>query len=243
MKRMFGRIAIGSAAVALVVAASATSASAHVGIDTLGDVEQGSFATIGFTVPNERDDDGTVQVQVQMPQDHPITFVSVQPVPGWTITTTTHTLAEPIVLDDGDSITEAVDTITWKADGDTQIGAGQFQSFWVSAGPMPTDVDSLAFPTLQTYASGEEVAWIEAPNADGSEPEHPAPILGLTAPGGDAAVPTPDAPASVTSDDSDDADDSDALAITALVVGGCGLVAGIAGIVLARRSRSTPRPA
>jgi uncharacterized protein YcnI len=54
-------------------------ASAHVTIDTLGPVEQGSFAKLGFSVPNERDDAGTVTIRAQMPQDHPIAFVSVQP--------------------------------------------------------------------------------------------------------------------------------------------------------------------
>jgi hypothetical protein len=35
---------------------------------------------------------------------------------------------------------------------------GEFDWFWVSAGPLPTDVDSLLFPTIQIYSSGEEVA-------------------------------------------------------------------------------------
>jgi hypothetical protein len=49
---------------------------------------------------------------------------------------------------------------------------------------MPTDVDSLAFPTVQGYSSGEEVAWIDPIGDDGTEPEHPAPTLELVA--GDA---------------------------------------------------------
>lgn len=82
---------------------------------------------------------------------------------------------------DGDELTEAVDTITWTATGDTQIGPGQFQEFWISAGPMPTVVDSPSFPAVQTYSSGEEVAWIDPPNPDGSEPDRPAPTLQLVA--------------------------------------------------------------
>ena len=102
---------------------------------------------------------GTVLVQLQMPTDTPIPFVLVEPVPGWwEITTTTTQLDPPFVLEDGDELTEAVDTITWTATGDTQIGPGQFQEFWISAGPMPTGVDSLSFPAVQTYSSGEEVA-------------------------------------------------------------------------------------
>jgi hypothetical protein len=33
-------------------------------------------------VPNERDDADTVMIKVQMPQDHPIAFVSVHAEPG-----------------------------------------------------------------------------------------------------------------------------------------------------------------
>ena len=45
---------------------------------------------------------------------------------------------------------------------------------------MPTDVTELAFPAVQTYSSGEEVAWIDTA-ADGAEPEHPAPTVQLVA--------------------------------------------------------------
>jgi uncharacterized protein DUF1775 len=83
---------------------------------------------------------------------------------------------------EGGTLTEAVDTITWTATGDTQINPGEFDWFWVSAGPLPTDVDSLAFPAIQTYSSGEEVAWIEPIGPDGEEPEHPAPTVELVAP-------------------------------------------------------------
>ena len=176
---MGGLTCVVTTAVALAV--TAMSASAHVTIDTFGPVEQGSFSKLGFSVPNERDDAGTVTISVQMPQDRPIAFVSVQPKPGWEVETTTRTLETP-VEGEGGTITEAVDTITWTATGDTQINPGEFDWFWVSAGPLPTDVDSLSFPTIQTYSSGEEVAWIEPIGADGTEPEHPAPTVELVAP-------------------------------------------------------------
>jgi uncharacterized protein len=139
------------------LAVTAMPASAHVTIDTFGPVEQGSFAKLGFSVPNERDDAGTVMIRVQMPQDHPIAFVSVQPKAGWEVETTTRTLDEPIEAESG-TISEAVDTITWTATGDAQINPGEFDWFWVSAGPLPNDVDSLSFPTVQTYSSGGRVA-------------------------------------------------------------------------------------
>ena len=38
----------------------------------------------------------------------------------------------------------------------------------------------MQFPTIQTYASGEEVRWIDEPVAEGEEePERPAPTLTL----------------------------------------------------------------
>ena len=141
---------------------------------------QGSFAKIGFSVPNERADAGTVEVTVQLPQDHPLAFVSVQPTPGWEIATTTRTLEEPLE-GEGESITEVVDTVTWTATGDSQIAPGEFELLWISAGQMPTDVTEMAFPAVQTYSSGEEVAWIEESSEGAAEPEHPAPTVQLVA--------------------------------------------------------------
>jgi periplasmic copper chaperone A len=151
--------------------------------------------------------------------------LSVQPVPGWDVTTTARTLDQPRE-GEGSSISEVVDTITWTATGDTQIAPGQFQLFWISAGQMPSDADELSFPAIQTYSSGEEVAWIETAGG-GAEPEHPAPTVDLV-----AATPA----AATTS--GDDADSSDTLAIVALVVGGVGLLAAIAALLVARRAPS-----
>ena len=187
MGRLARLVSGGVVVAAAVVGLWASSASAHVTINTLGPVTQGSFAKVGFSVPNERDDAGTVELRVQLPQDHPLAFVSVQPMPGWNIATTTRTLDEPLE-GEGGSITEVVDTITWTATGDTQIAPGQFELFWISAGQMPTDVTALAFPAVQIYSSGEEVAWIDPTTEGGPEPERPAPTLQLVAAdGGDAA--------------------------------------------------------
>ena len=155
-------------------------ASAHLTIDTLGPVTQGWFAKTGFSVPNERDDAGTVKLSVRLPQDHPLAFVSVQPMSGWEIATTTRPLEQPL-KGGGQSITEVVDTVTWAATGDSQIAPGQFELSWISAGQMPADVTELAFPAMQTYSSGEEVDWID-PTVEGeAEPERPAPTLQLVA--------------------------------------------------------------
>jgi len=219
MKRALRRAVVGSAAVAALVALPWTTASAHVTIITYGDVEGGGFATIGFNVPNERDDAATVEVAVQMPPDHPLTSVSVQPKPGWEVATTTRSV-------EGEDV---VDTITWTASDGAQIDPGEFDQFWVSVGQLPEDVESIDFPALQTYDSGEVVRWIEPTEPGAEEPEHPAPALALTAAAGN--------PTSGSADDGRDGDGT-TLAVIALIVGGLGLVAGLAGLVLARR-RST----
>ena len=216
------------AVVALVVASTAPEASAHVTIDTLGDAAKGSFAKLGFSVPNERDDSGTVMLRVQLPPDHPLAFVSVQPKAGWSIETTTRQLDVPVEAD-GASIDVVVDTITWTATGDTQIGPHQFDSFWISAGLMPTDVDSLSFPTIQTYASGEEVAWIDATPSTGEEPEHPVPTVRLVARAG-----APDSDAQPSASD-DGADSDGTLAVVALIVGVVATAVGVAALLTGRR--------
>lgn len=231
VRGVVGVLVAGAAAVGLF----AGGASAHVTIDTLGTVEQGSFAKLGFSVPNERDDAGTVKLSVQMPQDHPLTFVSVQPKAGWEISTTMRTLDNPMEVF-GTSISEVIDTITWTATGDTQIAPGQFDQFWISAGPMPSDVQELAFPAVQTYSSDEEVAWIEPTPADGEEPEHPAPTVQLVA----AAASEGEASgtdANAGADDDDGDGDGTALAVIALIVGAVGVLIGCLGLVTARNAR------
>jgi uncharacterized protein YcnI len=225
IRSVLGAVAVVAASVGL----WSTSASAHVTITTYGPVAQGSFSKIGFSVPNERDDAGTVALRVQLPEDHPLAYVSVQPMPGWDVATTTRALDAP--LDgEGGSIDEVVDTITWTATGDTQIAPGEFELFWISAGQLPTDVDELVFPAIQTYSSGEEVAWIET----GEDAELPAPTVALTAvdgaSGDTAATTVPPATAS-SSDDGG----SDALGIVALVVAGAALVVAVVGVAASRR--------
>jgi uncharacterized protein YcnI len=228
-----------AAAAAVVVAASAAvagTASAHVTIPDPG--VKGGFSIVTFSVPNERDDAGTVSLEVQLPQDHPLGFVSVQPKPGWTVETTMRTLDEPIEVF-GEELTQVVDTVTWT--GGT-IEPGQFDTFSLSVGPLPDDVDAVEFPAIQTYSSGEEVAWIEETPEGGEEPEHPAPVLtlvdaeegeevshgGATSSDGDQNEAAAD-----VSDDSDDG--TDAVAVAALVVGTIAVVLAGAALVMGRR--------
>ena len=70
-------------------------------------------------------------------------------VPGWTVTPTKQALPAP-VTEGNITIKEAVTSVTWTAKPGTMIAPGQFAEFEISAGPVP-DVDSLQFPTTQTY--------------------------------------------------------------------------------------------
>ncbi|MFU8875473.1 DUF1775 domain-containing protein [Micromonospora sp. SL4-19] len=54
-------------------------------------------------------------------------------------------------------------------------------------GPLP-EVETMIFKALHAY-TGEVVRWIEEPGTDGSEVDHPAPVLKLAnAPAKDAAA-------------------------------------------------------
>ena len=219
----------------------ASPAAAHVTVSAPG-AEPGGFATLTFSVPNERDDASTTSLQVTMPEDAPLAFVSVEPVPGWTVDVQREPLDEPVTVE-GEELTEAVSSITWSGGS---IGAGQFQRFVVSAGPLPEDADSLTFPAVQTYSDGEEVAWIQETPSGGEEPERPAPVLELTAASSDgedgtssettaAATGGDDEEASADlSQVEDDADAAKALGIVGIVVGAIGLLVAL-GALLARR--------
>ena len=154
------------------------SASAHVSV-TPDSVVKGGFEILSFSVPNESDSANTVGLEVEVPTKHPIAFVSVKPMPGWTITTEKTTLAKPVKGEDGE-ITEAVSKVTWTATAGG-LEPGQFDLFTISAGPLPTKAGKLVFKAIQTYSDGEIVRWIQPTVKGAPEPEFPAPTLTLTA--------------------------------------------------------------
>ncbi|HEY8589663.1 MAG TPA: YcnI family protein [Naasia sp.] len=163
------RVAATAGAALLLALASPLAASAHVTVNPAA-AEPGSYSQLTFRVPNERDDAGTVKLEVALPTETPFAYVSYEPVPGWTATVVTTEFDEPVEVN-GNELTEAVTSIVWEAEGGVQIEPGQFVSFPISVGPVP-DVDSIALPATQTYSSGEVVEWAE--DADG---ELPAPVL------------------------------------------------------------------
>ena len=160
----------------LVVALSALPALAHITV-TPGSAQAGSAAVLTFHVPNEEARAYVTRVDMRVPTDHPIAQLLVEPVAGWTISVRTVTLTKPLVTDDG-QFTQAVSEVIWSGG---RIAPGQFQDFSLSADPLPANVTELAFKTIQTYSNGDVVRWIDVPAPGQAEPDHPAPVLALTA--------------------------------------------------------------
>ncbi|WUH92298.1 YcnI family protein [Streptomyces sp. NBC_00433] len=243
MSRLRGRAAAVAALAGATVLLAAVPAFAHVTVQP-NTAAKGGYTTVSFKVPNERDSASTVKIEVNVPTDHPIASVSLQPVPGWTAQVTTSKLATPMKTDDG-TVDQAVSKITWTGG---KIEPGQFQQFPVSFGPLPSDADSLSFKTLQTYSNGEVVRWIEVPQAGQAEPQNPAPTLKLTAAADDGAAtatatgtpaPAPAADSKGTAQAASGGSDSDG---TARALGVVGIVVGAAGVgfgIFAGRRRSS----
>lgn len=164
----------GAAAVGTVLLA--LPASAHVTVSP-GSAQPGSAAVLTFHVPNEEANADVNQVDLQIPTDHPIAQLLVQPVPGWMISVRTATLAKALVTDDG-KFSQAVSEVIWSGG---KVAPGQFQDFTVSADPLPAGISQLTFKTIQTYSNGDVVRWIDVSQPGQAEPEHPAAVLTLSA--------------------------------------------------------------
>ncbi|GAA1820497.1 YcnI family protein [Planosporangium flavigriseum] len=236
MRKVLARSGAIAAGVLATVVLVASPASAHVTVNPK-EATQGGYSKLTFRVPNEKDSAATTQVEVNLPQDAPITSVSVKPVNGWTAEVTKSKLDKPIKTGDGE-LTQAVTKIVWKADTPAAaIQPGQFQEFDVSAGPLPK-VDKIVFKALQTYSDGDVVRWIEEPAADGKEPAHPAPTLKLVAQSSTSTAGGGAANAGANGNGGKDASAAedgaaDSRATLGVGLGIAALVVAIAGLVLA----------
>ena len=218
MKRVLGVVAL-----AIALCAIAAPAYAHVTVSAPGATPGGNDQQITFRVPVE-EAHATVALTVALPTDTPIASVLVQPVPGWTHTEKTTTLAKPIKTDDGE-ITEAVSQITWKATPGHGLQPGEFGEFTIIAGHLP-DVATIRFAAIQTYDNGSVVKWnqVAAPGST-AQPDNPAPVLTLSA--GAAHPSTTTKSASTTG--------ATVLSIVALIVA----VAALGLAVVSRAKRAT----
>ena len=227
--RLFTVGAVAAAAIGL----TALPALAHVTVSSPG-ATQGGFGVLTFRMPNEMDNANSTELKVQLPADQPLASVSVKPQPGWSYTVTRAKLAQPITDDDGNQVTDYPSVVDWKATAGG-IKPGEYNEFQLSVGPLPK-ADSMTFKAIQTYSNGQVVSWIEEPAAGSNdEPEHPAPTLKLAAAGAPAANNTAAAPPAAAAASGDDASKSSVTG--AYVVGGIGLIAGLAALGLALTGR------
>lgn len=161
MKR--SRVLAFASIVVAVVGGAATAATAHVEIDP-AEAPKGATVPLTFHVPAELPSADTVKIDIKFPDDHPIATATPSPHDGgWTAQ----------VIMNGNAVSEVV----WS--GGT-IKPGIEDEFVLTVGPLPSDTDSLTFPTVQTYSDGTEVSWIQESVPGQPEPEHPLPELKLT---------------------------------------------------------------
>ncbi|MFF6999002.1 DUF1775 domain-containing protein [Streptomyces sp. NPDC008313] len=146
----------------------ASPAAAHVRI--IGDVIPGEPATLGFRVPSELADAGTVRVVVEVPSE--ISVTSVPEIDGWTEKTVPGAAGKNA-------------QVSWTAEAGHEIKPAASRTFKVRVGPVP-DQRSLTFDTEQTYSNGTIATWNQEQKGD-EEPESPAPVLVIDPEAGPAA--------------------------------------------------------
>ena len=139
-------------------------AGAHVTVDADKTVP-GKWSVLTFEVPNESENGSlTTQLVIDLPTG---TAASAEQVPGWTAKL------------DRDIAGGTTRSVTWTANPGTGIPPEQFALFRLSL-KLP-QTEKMSFPATQAYSDGAVVKWDQGPSADGSEPDHPAPTLTLTA--------------------------------------------------------------
>jgi uncharacterized protein YcnI len=220
-------------------------AQAHISLHP-NTIPAGAFVTLNVRIPGEQE--GAYAYKIDMLVPPGFTEIDTQNVPGWTVSKVITKPPTPIQTPEG-PVDEEVSQVIWTGDRSTlgRLENGTFIQFPLSIA-MPSNIagQSLAFKTVQYYSNGKVVHWIGPPSS-----EYPAPTVNITGKGGAIeevagaeAGPAPgqlppgqntgQAPASSTSSTGA----SKGLAITALVVGALGLLAGLGGLFMARRART-----
>ncbi len=214
---------------ALLVLAMPAGAAAHVTVAPETASAQG-YAMLTFTVPHGCDGAATNRVAVKMPPE----VISATPgvVPGWKIKTVEGKLPKP-AEQHGEQVTEGVRQVIWTGG---PLAAEQLEQFPLSVALSGEPGDQVEFKVVQGCVGGVETAWIQAPTADGEEPDHPAPTIELVeAEDGHGHASENEQAETASASSPEDGDSGDGLAIAALVVGALGLLAGGAALLRAGR--------
>jgi periplasmic copper chaperone A len=219
-------------AVSLIVAAPAA---AHVGIDP-AEAPADGYATLQVQVPHGCDGSPTKAIRVQIPESVP--SVTPQVHPGWEVTTKDG--PKDAVELHGETITRGVKEVVWTATDAGPLPDGRLDIFGMSVKlPAGKAGDPVYFPTVQQCVKGE-TGWIQIPQPGESEDdlESPSPAVTLTASVGEhGSSASAEHEAGSTAEDSDDGP-STGLVIAALVLGGLGLLTGLAALSLILRKRT-----
>jgi uncharacterized protein YcnI len=164
LQRALILLAATAAALTLGLFAGIAPASAHVHVEADKTAPR-EWALLTFEVPNESENGSlTTQLTVAVPQGG---SAMAESVPGWSVTL------------DRDVAAGTLRSVTWNAAPRGGVAPGQFALFRLSL-KLP-QTDNVSFPATQTYSDGTAVKWDESPRPDGSEPDHPAPMLTLAA--------------------------------------------------------------
>ncbi|WP_285249755.1 YcnI family protein [Pseudarthrobacter sp. fls2-241-R2A-168] len=245
-----------TALTAVLLAAGAAAASAHVTVDP-SVTKEGGFTKLTFSVPNESATAKTSRLEVKLPTDTPLTSVSVKPMDGWTAQVITTDLPKPVEVA-GATVTKAPSSVVWTADATHKIGQNEFQTFTLSVGRLPAAGTTVVLPAAQGYTDGTTVNWADVQEADHDRPAaassatasaaatteaaetHPAPSFVTTAADADAAgassaaAQAPAAPAAAASSSSG----GDTAGWIGLAAGLIGLAAGVTALARTRPARS-----
>jgi periplasmic copper chaperone A len=227
-----------AAATGALTLALAGSAGAHITANP-GEAPSDGFATLDFSVGHGCEESPTTQVRIQIPPSVPSVTPGVHPL--WDVATK-EGKKDKVQLH-GETITRGVSEVTYTAKEPLPPDRLDLLTISVKL-PAGEEGESVYFPTIQRCEKGQ-TRWIQIP-AEGENPEEleePAPAVVLTAAEGahggasdsgeSAARPAASVQAASVSDDDDGAPMW--LAISALVIGALGLLAGVGGLMAGRR--------
>lgn len=158
------RVALLAAVGALVAAPAAHAHFAFVP----GEVPARSFARLQLQVPNEKPNESTVRVAVEIPES--VLFVRVPPTPGWQVEVEREPLDEPLLVGDR-RVEERITVVQWSGG---EITGSNSQSFRLRIAVPRAAGQTLAFRATQTYSDDQVVQWIGEPGS-----ENPAPLLAV----------------------------------------------------------------
>jgi len=200
---------------------AAPPAAAHITIAP-AEAPADGYATLQVQVPHGCDGSPTKAIRVQIPESVP--SVTPQVHPGWEVTTEEG--PKDAVELHGETVTSGVEEVVWTAADAGPLPDGRLDLFGMSVKlPAGKGGDPVYFPTVQECVKGRD-GWIQIPQPGETEDdlESPAPAVILTASEGEQGH--------------SESGPSTGLAIAALVLGGLGLLTGLAALSLILRKRT-----